>query len=355
MEGSVGTALRNARLSKKITVDEAARATKMRPDRIADLEKDDYTNFAGLAYARSFLILYAKFLEVDISKFHTMEVGNSAGVGDYQYLQNEKGVNTLRFARQVAKAKPRWVLTFVIFTVMVCFGAIVGYWVMNVSRLGLWKSGGVDQIVKAHQSDDHAALANASPSAAPSPVPAPSPAPVSRPAETGETGALSELPPQAEASPGPSVSLSKGSLPPAGLFQSGVPGAVAEPLASGTASPPVPAPAAVGAVEPEVRRAEPITPSAETPTVLEPPVPAASAPKEPLREVTIRVTKKTKVRIVRDESGSQPVYNDWLTPGMPPLTFRGRHFWIKAGNRQAVKVSVSREAGADSEAPVEFE
>ena len=224
MEGSIGNALRTARLQKKITVEEAARATRMRSDRILDLENDDYTKFAGLAYARSFLVLYAKFLEVDFSKFHTMEVGNSAGVGDYQYLQNEKGVNTLRFARQVAKAKPRWVRRFVVFSVMLCFGAIVASYLMNVWRLGILKNGEVDhvdQIVKMHQTDDKAALTS----------PAPSPSPAERqdtaPVAAAPVVALPQGTPASgqdaasRAAAAPTVTLSQ-ATPPTGLLQEGV-------------------------------------------------------------------------------------------------------------------------------------
>ncbi|MEI6351023.1 MAG: helix-turn-helix domain-containing protein [Verrucomicrobiota bacterium] len=351
MEGSIGNALRTARLQKKITVEEAARATRMRSDRILDLENDDYTKFAGLAYARSFLVLYAKFLEVDVSKFHTMEVGNSAGVGDYQYLQNEKGVNTLRFAHQVAKAKPRWLRRVVVFTVMLCFGAIVGSYVMNVWRLGILKGGSVDhvdQIVKQHQSGDQEALT--------------SPAPTPVPAERQDAASTTEAAPSAA----PSVTLSQGDPVPTGLLQEGVNALPAQPLAGGTIAAPVPAP-----TEPGVRRAEPVGVAesgapVEAPSVVEPPaatpVPVASAipvstptPIQPLREVTIRVTKRTKLTIIRDDPNSKPIYDDRRSSGMAPLTFRGRHFWIKAADRNAVKVSVAGGVPEGTEAPVEFE
>ena len=89
MVNSAGKMLREARLKKDLRFEEAARATKIRPDRLADLENDDYTRFASMAYAKGFLLIYAKYLGVDVSEFaKAMGVGNPVGVGDYDYLNN---------------------------------------------------------------------------------------------------------------------------------------------------------------------------------------------------------------------------------------------------------------------------
>ncbi|MEI8340701.1 MAG: helix-turn-helix domain-containing protein [Verrucomicrobiota bacterium] len=89
MVNSAGKMLREARLKKNLLFEEAARATKIRPDRLADLENDDYTRFANMAYAKGFLLIYSKYLGVDISEFtKTMGVGSPVGVADYDYLNN---------------------------------------------------------------------------------------------------------------------------------------------------------------------------------------------------------------------------------------------------------------------------
>ena len=58
---------RKARLARKLTLDEAARMTKIRPSRLAEIEADDFSNFPSLAYAKGFLLIYGKFLNVDVS------------------------------------------------------------------------------------------------------------------------------------------------------------------------------------------------------------------------------------------------------------------------------------------------
>ena len=56
MVETAGTKLRRARTMRHLSIEDAARATKIRPQQIADLERDDYSNFANLAYARGFLV-----------------------------------------------------------------------------------------------------------------------------------------------------------------------------------------------------------------------------------------------------------------------------------------------------------
>ena len=67
MPDSVGNRLCKARLARGLTIDEAAHATKMRPDKILALENDDYSRFANNAYAKGFLLIYGRFLRVDVS------------------------------------------------------------------------------------------------------------------------------------------------------------------------------------------------------------------------------------------------------------------------------------------------
>lgn len=82
-----GQKLQQARQRKQISIEEAARATRMRPDKIADLENDNYTNFPNMTYAKGFLLIYAKFLQVDVSDFvETLAPTNPVGTEDYEYL-----------------------------------------------------------------------------------------------------------------------------------------------------------------------------------------------------------------------------------------------------------------------------
>ncbi len=88
MVESAGKKLQQARLRKQISVEEAARVTRMRPDKILDLEEDNYSNFPSMSYAKGFLLIYAKFLGVDIRNFaDTLQTPNPVSSGDdYEYL-----------------------------------------------------------------------------------------------------------------------------------------------------------------------------------------------------------------------------------------------------------------------------
>jgi len=76
----LGKKFQEARLARGLTLDEAARMTKIRPSRLAEIEADDFSNFPSLAYAKGFLLIYGKFLDVDVSEF--MEAFENSAVRD---------------------------------------------------------------------------------------------------------------------------------------------------------------------------------------------------------------------------------------------------------------------------------
>src|SRR5260370_42150749 len=87
MAETVGRRLQRARQEKKFTIDEVAAATKIRPQRIVDLEADDLTHFPSLVYARSFLVKYARFLGLDIQDdLENFQVNRAVGFGEFKYL-----------------------------------------------------------------------------------------------------------------------------------------------------------------------------------------------------------------------------------------------------------------------------
>ena len=56
-------------LARNLTLDEAARMTKIRPARLAEIEADDFSQFPSLAYAKGFLLIYGKFFDVDVTPY----------------------------------------------------------------------------------------------------------------------------------------------------------------------------------------------------------------------------------------------------------------------------------------------
>src|ERR1700694_3575973 len=88
MEG-LGKKLRDARLARGLTLDEAGRMTKIRPGRLQEIENEDFSEFSSLAYAKGFLLIYGKFLDVDVSLYlEAFETSESVTVDGYAYLQD---------------------------------------------------------------------------------------------------------------------------------------------------------------------------------------------------------------------------------------------------------------------------
>src|SRR6266480_4758521 len=86
MEG-LGQKLQEARLARNLTLEEAGRMTKIRPGRLQ--ENEDFSEFASLAYAKGFLLIYGKFLDVDVSPYlEAFETSETVTVDGYSYLQD---------------------------------------------------------------------------------------------------------------------------------------------------------------------------------------------------------------------------------------------------------------------------
>ena len=86
---ALGKKLQEARLAKKITLDEAARMTKIRAARLQEIEAEDFSNFSSLAYAKGFLLIYGKFLDVDVTPYlEAFETSREVTVDGYSYLQD---------------------------------------------------------------------------------------------------------------------------------------------------------------------------------------------------------------------------------------------------------------------------
>jgi cytoskeletal protein RodZ len=85
----LGQKLKQARLAKRITLEEASRVTKIRPARIQEIEAEDFSGFSSLAYAKGFLLIYGKYLEVDVAPYlDAFETSDRMTVDGYSYLQD---------------------------------------------------------------------------------------------------------------------------------------------------------------------------------------------------------------------------------------------------------------------------
>src|SRR5246127_1051854 len=87
----LGKKFQEARMARGLTLDEAARMTKIRPSRLAEIEADDFSRFPSLAYAKGFLLIYGKFLDVDVTPYLEMfENSERVTVDGYSYLQDNR-------------------------------------------------------------------------------------------------------------------------------------------------------------------------------------------------------------------------------------------------------------------------
>ncbi len=99
MEG-LGKKLKEARLARGMTLDEAGRLTKIRPGRLEEIENEDFSQFASLAYAKGFLLIYGIFLAVDVTPYlEAFESSESVTVDGYSYLQDAPDPEPIRPVR----------------------------------------------------------------------------------------------------------------------------------------------------------------------------------------------------------------------------------------------------------------
>jgi cytoskeletal protein RodZ len=68
MPESIGQRLRQAREARRLTIEKAAEATRLRPQYLQALEKDDYSVMSSAAQGRGFLRLYSEFLGLNLDE-----------------------------------------------------------------------------------------------------------------------------------------------------------------------------------------------------------------------------------------------------------------------------------------------
>src|SRR4029078_4088923 len=85
----LGRKFQEARKARNLSLEEAARLTRIRQSRLVEIESDDFSNFPSLAYAKGFLQIYGKFLDVDVSPYlDAFETSGHLTVDGYSYLQD---------------------------------------------------------------------------------------------------------------------------------------------------------------------------------------------------------------------------------------------------------------------------
>src|SRR4051794_30767455 len=142
MEG-LGKKLQEARFARNLTLEEAGRMTKIRPGRLQEIENEDFSEFASLAYAKGFLLIYGKFLDVDVSPYlEAFETSETLTTDGYSYLQDApepepmRPVKVRRRSATVSSGDGRSsFMPLIIGGVVLVLGFTVMKWLLQMQRL----------------------------------------------------------------------------------------------------------------------------------------------------------------------------------------------------------------------------
>ena len=381
----LGKKFQDARLARGLTLDEAARLTKIRPSRLAEIEADDFSQFPSLAYAKGFLQIYGKFLDVDVTPYlDAFETSSQQMTVDgYAYLQDQPAPKprrirarprapVVRRQRSGDRSSP---LPLLIAVGVIALGFILMRLIMNIQRIAPHQMVGVpqptaSQAPPAQAQPTQAPVAQAPPKQAPAasiaPVaPAPARAP-SRPPAAVVEAQPKKAPPVASAPP----SIAPAPSPPPQTAVAEVPKKAAQPVATVAPSIPIPeafvpafananaaAKASVPPKEPEVRRAEPVRPedlakadATQTAQTTQKPAEA-----EGPNHIAIKPLKKTYIKVVVDNESLQPAFERWISPTDGTVEFRGQKIAVRVLDRDAVQIRKNGKpvSGDDEDVTVE--
>ena len=309
----LGKKFQEARKARSLSLDEAARLTKIRQARLAEIEADDFSNFPSLAYAKGFLQIYGKFLDVDVSPYlDTFETSGQITVDGYSYLQESPRAPKSVRVPVARREGPRTSIMPLVIGLAVLF---VGFWLV---RLLL----NVQRIAPRTTQTQTEITATPTPGATVATIAAPRAQPV-------------ETPPQVAATSAPTR--------PAVIAPTAAPTAIA----AATPSAPSPTPS-----EPEVRRAQPVRPEELAAALANTNVGETSNSQN---RVDIKPLRKTYVQVTIEDDPTQPAFERWLSPSDGVVEFRGRRISVRVLDREAVQIRKNGKIVANGDADLKIE
>jgi cytoskeleton protein RodZ len=298
----LGKKFQEARLARNLTLDEAARMTKIRPHRLAEIEADDFSKFPSLAYAKGFLLIYGKFLDVDVTPYlDAFEDSESVNVDGYSYLQENERAKPV--SAPVVRRRPAASggggsnrvspMPLIVGVVVLVVGFLGMKFFLNVQRLAPGRGGSSAQT--SPTVSPAVASGGSSPGAAPN------------------VGAVATSAPAA--SPVPSL---------------GPPETRKALAANSTAS-----------AEPEVRKAKAVSKEelAQSRAATDSPPPESGEQ----NRVAIQPLKRTYVRVTLGDDG-KAAFERWVSPADGPVEFRGKHVSIRVLDPESVKITKNGQA-----------
>jgi cytoskeletal protein RodZ len=351
----LGKKFQEARIARGLTLDEAARLTKIRPSRLAEIESDDFSQFPSLAYAKGFLLIYGKFLDVDVTPYlDVFETSREVTVDGYSYLQDQPAPKPRRVRptraptvrrQRVSSGDRRSPFPILIGVGVIIIGFILMRLIMNIQRISPHQMVGVPQPTVVESVPPQTPASQPAPPKAPPqqtaqpPAPARSVAPVaqapsrapSQPPAAVAEGLKKPAPPVATVAP--SIAIPEAFVP---AF------ANANPAAKASAAP---------TKEPEVRRAEPVRPEDLAKAAVTQKPAEAQGP----NQIAIKPLKKTYIKVVVDNESQQPAFERWISPADGTVEFRGQKIAVRVLDRDAVQIRKNGKpiGGGDEDVTVE--
>jgi len=307
----LGKKFQEARLARKLTLDEAARMTKIRPQRLAEIEADDFSQFPSLAYAKGFLLIYGKFLDVDVAPYlDAFEDSESVTVDGYSYLQENERAKPV--SAPVVRRRPAATgrtggsnrvspMPLIVGIAVLVLGFLAMKFFLNVQRLA--------------------------------------PARGTSSAQTSPTAAPAVASGGSSATAAPNIAAVATSAPVASpVATQGVP-ETRKALAADSTAP----------GEPEVRKAKPVTKEELSQTSAA----TSSPPPESAEQnrVAIQPLKRTYVSVTLGDE-AKAAFERWVSPADGPVEFRGKHVSIRVLDPEAVKITKNGQALAQNDQDV---
>jgi len=306
----LGKKFQDARVARKLTLDEAARMTKIRPQRLAEIEADDFSKFPSLAYAKGFLLIYGKFLDVDVTPYlDAFEDSESVTVDGYSYLQeNERAkpvsapvVRRPAATRHTGGSNRVSPMPLIVGIAVLVLGFLAMKFFLNVQRLA--PARGSSSAQTSATAAPAVASGGSSPTAAPNIAAVATTAPVASPVPT-------QGPPETRKA-----------------------------LAADSTAP----------GEPEVRKAKPVTKEelSQTGAATNSPPPESAEQ----NRVAIQPLKRTYVRVTLGDE-AKAAFERWVSPSDGPVEFRGKHVSIRVLDPEAVKITKNGQVLAQNDQDV---
>jgi len=337
MDNDFGKFLQKARTDRGLSVEQAAAAVKIRSTFIRSLESSDLTKFPNAAYAKSFLLMYGRFLGVDLKAVAAqIDTTTQMKVEGYQYLTSRAAAQPksqpepeLTFsAAPTPKNSSTWLPLLVLGGTLLLALTVFIFW-NNMNRLG----GRAPAPAAMDAKTPGSATAVEPLAAVPAPVPAVPVVPVVPPVVPKAAPVVEETPPRPAIISSPDLAPSAAAPP---TDDADIPKARAiSPVARLAASdsdlladlgPPKPR-----VISTPVTTPPPLIQSATAGEENETPGPAANS-------ITLEPRRKTWV-VIRTGPGGQPLFEDYLYTAAKPLRLPPGRYFIELKEADAVEIS----------------